>query len=51
LSPSGQAEFKQQAQLHAQWIDNIMQPLNTEESNTLLTLLERLADHKAKKND
>jgi len=51
LSPSGQAEFKQLAQRHAQWIDDIMQPLNTEESNSLLTLLERLANHKVNTND
>ena len=51
LTLNGKKEFEHLAQLHAQWIDNIMQPLNTEESNTLLTLLERLANHKVNKND
>jgi DNA-binding MarR family transcriptional regulator len=42
LSASGKVEFEHLALLHAQWIDDIMSPLNTEQSDTLISLLEKL---------
>jgi DNA-binding MarR family transcriptional regulator len=42
LSSSGKKEFEHLAKLHAQWIDDIMSPLNTEQSDTLISLLEKL---------
>jgi DNA-binding MarR family transcriptional regulator len=44
LSPMGQTEFQHWAQLHAQWIDDIMRPLNAEQSDTLIALLEQLTE-------
>ncbi|MBT7331598.1 MAG: MarR family transcriptional regulator, partial [Oceanospirillaceae bacterium] len=44
LSPSGHTEFQHLAKLHAQWIDDIMQPLNVEQSDTLMALLEQLTE-------
>ena len=44
LSPSGHTEFQHLAKLHAEWIDDIMQPLNVEQSDTLMALLEQLTE-------
>ncbi len=44
LSSSGKKEFEHLAKLHAQWIDDIMSPLNTEQSDTLIALLEKLTN-------
>jgi DNA-binding MarR family transcriptional regulator len=42
LTPNGKKEFEHLAQLHAQWIDDIMSPLSAEQSDTLISLLEKL---------